>query len=154
MAEQYNPELHTLNPRQLIEWCNTRCKDKGISHQKLSAETGVPEGTLDRILSGKNPEFRYSTVQPIIAYLIGFNKATPQPDEIKENQGEYFFNTIEGYKMIVDNKNHQIEEYAKTIRKLEEQLQFLKAENDNKKDIISSLQSHLKWMEGKMDKQN
>ena len=144
-------EIHTLNPRELIDWCNSRCRELGVSRAKLADTTGVPESTLDRILTGKNPEFRYSSIQPIIAYLVGYRRATPEPDMEDESQGEFYFNTIEGYKLIVDNKNHQIAEYESAIRQLEKQVEFLKHENERKDSVIDTFQSHLKWMEGKID---
>lgn len=153
MADAINSyaEIHTLNPRELIDWCNARCKELGVSRSKLAETTGVPESTLDRILTGKNPEFRYSSIQPIIAYLVGYRRATPEPDRKDESQGEFYFNTIEGYKLIVDNKNHLISEYENAIRQLEKQIEFLKSENEKKASIIETFQSHLKWMEKKVD---
>ena len=150
MAEAY-VDIHTMNPRELIDWCNMRCKEKGVSRPKLAAATGVPESTLDRILSGKNPEFRYSTIQPILSYLIGYKKDTPQPDIQDESQPEYYFNTIEGYKLILDNKNHIIEEYESAVKQLEKQIEFLKNENEKKDSIIVTFEEHLRWMEGKFD---
>ncbi|MBQ0026116.1 MAG: hypothetical protein KBS79_01915, partial [Lachnospiraceae bacterium] len=67
-------------------------------------------------------------------------------------QGEYYFNTIEGYKLIVENKNHIINEYENTIKKLENYVAFLKAETDKKTTIINNLQDHVKWMEGMITK--
>ena len=154
MADLINnyTKIHTLNPRELIDWCNARCKELGVSRSKLADVTGVPESTLDRILTGKNPEFRYSSIQPIIAYLVGYRRATPEPDSQDESQGEFYFNTIEGYKLIVDNKNHLISEYENAISQLEKQVEFLKNENEKKDSIIETFQSHLKWMEMKADK--
>lgn len=62
--------LVNLKPDELIDWINTRKKKLSLSNAKLSMLTNVPEGTLDRILTGKNPEFRYSTIQPVVALLI------------------------------------------------------------------------------------
>lgn len=62
--------LVNLKPEELIDWINTRKKKLSLSNAKLSMLTNVPEGTLDRILTGKNPEFRYSTIQPVVALLI------------------------------------------------------------------------------------
>lgn len=62
--------LVNLKPDELIDWINSRKKKLSLSNAKLSMLTNVPEGTLDRILTGKNPEFRYSTIQPVVALLI------------------------------------------------------------------------------------
>ena len=150
--EKINFIVHTLNPRDLIDWCNARCREKHISRAKLADVTGVPESTLDRILTGKNPEFRYSTIQPIVAYLIEYHEDTPQPDVNDDTQGEYYFNTIEGYKLIVENKNHVIEQYEKEYQRLERAVEHLKNENDKKSEVIAKLQDTISWLRGIIDK--
>ena len=147
------PKIMSLKPNELIDWCNSRRKEMGISKAKLADLTNVPESTLDRILSGKNPEFRYSTVQPIVAVLLDFYEKTPQPDANDDSQSEYYYNTIEGYKLVVENKNHIIDEAKYAYSKLEEEFNYIKAENAKKDAMIDSLQSHLKWMEQLIDKE-
>lgn len=133
------PKVLSLNPQELIDWCNMRRKEMGLSKAKLAEKTGVPESTLDRIFSGKNPEFRYSTIQPIMAVLVQFNEELPQPDKSDDTQNEYYYNTIEGYKLIVENKNHIIETLKKEYSDLEKLTEYLKEQNDKKDDIIQAL---------------
>ncbi len=144
----------TLNPHELIDWCNSRRKEMGISKAKLSEMTNVPESTLDRILSGKNPEFRYSTVQPIIHLLLQVNEDIPQPDLDDKEQPEFYYNTIEGYKLVLENKNHIIEEINRVMEGKLKEVAFLQEQNTKKDMIIDSLQEHLRWMERLVDQQN
>ena len=127
------PEIMSLNPAELIAWCKQRKNSQGISNMKLSEMSGVPVGTIDRILAGKYTEFRYSSIQPIVAVLVGYGEATPVPDEKDEQQAQYYYDTIEGYKMIVDNKNHEIEELTLMMNRYLDEIHFLK--------------EHIKWME-------
>lgn len=145
------PEILTLNPAELIEWCKTRRKQLNISKAKLAELSNVPESTIDRIFSGKNPEFRYSTVQPIIAVLLQYNEELPEPDLDDETQPEFYYNTIEGYKLVVENKNHIIDEAKRVYERMKREIAFLKEENAKKDAMIDSFQSHIKWMEKVID---
>ena len=136
------PKILSLNPNELIDWCNKRKKDMKLSNAKLAEITGVPEGTLDRIFTGKNPEFRYSTIQPIVAYLIGIQEDTPE-----KASNEFYVNTIDGYKLIIENKNHIIDELKSNYALLSNQLEFLKKTNDEKQLVINNQAAHIKWME-------
>lgn len=148
MSEKQNnyPTIISLNPTELIAWCNKRKKEMGLSNAKLSLLSNVPEGTLDRILTGKNPEFRYSTIQPLIRILIGINDETPV-----DESNEYYTETIEGYKLIVENKNHIIDNFKQAYSQLQNELEYLKKSNDEKQIIIENLQQHTKWMEKQID---
>ena len=142
----------TLNPHELIEWCNTRRHEMGISKAKLSEMTNVPESTLDRILSGKNPEFRYSTVQPIVAVLLQIHEETPEPDRKDAEQPEYYYNTIEGYKLVVENKNYIIEETQRILEHQKYEIENLQIAKNRQDKIIEELQEHIKWMQGVIDR--
>ena len=145
------PEIMSLNPAELIEWCKERKKFLGISNQKLSEMSAVPVGTIDRIMAGKYTEFRYSSIQPIIAVLIEINKATPVPDETDTEQSQYYYDTIEGYKLIVENKNHEIEELNRNLAILSKEIEFLKKENESKQQTIDNYHNHTKWLENMID---
>ncbi len=145
------PEIMSLNPLEMIAWCKDRKKALGISNLKLSELSGVPLGTIDRIMSGGYTEFRYSTIQPIITVLIGFNNATPEPDENDSEQAKFYYETIEGYKLVVENKNHQIEELERNLAILSKEVEFLKKENDAKHVMIEKYHTHIKWLEGLID---
>lgn len=140
------PKILSLNPRELIEWCNNRKKEKKISNAKLAELTNVPEGTIDRIFTGKNPEFRYSTIQPIVAYLIDIEDETPN-----EAPSEYYVETIDGYKLIIENKNHIIDGLKSSYDILQKDVEFLRKTNDEKQKIIENHSDHIKWMEKKID---
>ena len=91
-----------LNPVELIKWCKNRKATLGLSNAKLAEMSGVPIGTIDRIMSGNYTEFKYSSIQPLVAILLGFGQETPEPDEENE-QEQFYYETIEGYKIILEN---------------------------------------------------
>lgn len=141
------PDILNLSAKELIEWCNERKKQMGLSNAKLAKLTNVPEGTLDRIFTGKNPEFRYSTIQPIVSLLVGYKEETPQ-----DETSDFYTNTIDGYKLILDNKNHIIDGYKLSLEKLEKDIEYLKNADKDKQKIIEDLIEQNKWMQQFVDK--
>lgn len=143
--------ISMLNPQELIEWCKQRKKELNLSVAKLSKLSNVPEGTINRLLTEKNLEFRYSSIQPIVAVLIQRNEETPQPEENTE-QAEYYYNTIEGYKLILENKDHIISELEKSYQKQQDIINGLKSDLSKKDTLIEELNSHIKWLQKQIDK--
>lgn len=140
------PDILSLNSKDIIDWCNKRKKEMHLSNAKLANATGVPEGTIDRILTGKNLEFRYSTIQPIVRLLIGINESTP----INESK-DYYADTIDGYKLIVNNKNRIIDEQQRIYKLLLTEKEYLKKNNEEKQKVIEDLQRHISWLEKLVD---
>lgn len=149
--EDYLPQVMSLNPSDLINWCRNRKQFLGLSNQKLAEESGVPAGTIDRIMAGHYTEFRYSSIQPIVSVLIGFKEDTPKPENADRQQVQDYYDTIEGYKLVVENKNHLINELKATIEQLVREISYLKTENERKHEAIMSQQAHTKWLEGMID---
>ena len=139
-------EILTLNSYELIKWCNVRKKQMGLSNAKLANITKVPEGTLDRILTGKNPEFRYSTIQPVVKLLIGLNDETPSNES-----EEYYADTIDAYKIIVKNKNQIISEQQRLYQLVQTEKEYLKKNNTEKQNVIDKLTKHIEWLETLVD---
>ena len=136
----------SLNSKDLIDWCNTRKKQMHLSNAKLAIASNVPEGTIDRILTGKNLEFRYSTIQPIVKVLIGINENTPENES-----SEYYTQTIDGYKLITLNKNQIIDQQQKIYQNLLTEKEYLKKNNEEKQAMIESLTKHIQWLETLID---
>lgn len=144
---QVSPDVLKLSSKELIDWCNTRKKQMHLSNAKLAKATGVPEGTIDRILTGKNLEFRYSTIQPIVKLLIGINEDTPT------NESEdYYADTIDGYKIIVKNKNLIISEQQRLYQLTLTEKEYLKKNNEEKQNVIDKLTKHIEWLETLIDR--
>ncbi len=149
--EAYLPHVMSLNPQDLIKWCKNRKRSLGLSNQRLADESGVPLGTIDRIMAGKYTEFRYSSIQPIVTVLIGIREDTPKPENADAQQVQDYYDTIEGYKLVVENKNFMIEELKKACGQLAKEIEYLKAENENKHQAILRQLEHTKWLETMID---
>ena len=149
--EAYLPQVMSLNPSELINWCRNRKQFLGLSNQRLAEQSGVPVGTIDRIMAGKYTEFRYSSIQPIVAVLIGIREDTPKPENVDAQQAQDYYDTIEGYKLVVENKNHMIEELKNTCEQLAREIEYLKVENERKHQAILRQLEHSKWLESMVD---
>lgn len=149
--DDYLPQVMSLNPSDLIKWCKNRKQSLGLSNQRLAEQSGVPVGTIDRIMAGKYTEFRYSSIQPIVTVLIGIHEDTPLPENADARQVQDYYDTIEGYKLIVDNKNHMIEELKTTCSQLAREIDYLKTENERKHEAFINQQEHVKWLESIVD---
>ena len=149
--EDYLPKVLSLNPGELINWCRNRKQFLGLSNQRLAEQSGVPVGTIDRIMAGKYTEFRYSSIQPIVSVLVGINEDTPKPETADSQQVQDYYDTIEGYKLIVENKNHEITELKNTYEQLVKEIEYLKLENERKHQAIVRQQEHTQWLESIID---
>ena len=147
----YLPQVMSLNPTDLINWCRNRKHFLGLSNQKLAEQSGVPVGTIDRIMAGKYTEFRYSSIQPIVTVLIGLREDTPKPEDADEQQVQSYYDTIEGYKLVVENKNHIIDELKTTCEQMAKEIEYLKTENQHKHEAIVRQQEHLIWLQNLVD---
>lgn len=139
-----NKYVITLNPSDIVKWCRERKKSLQLSNQKLADLSGVPIGTIDRIMSGNYTEFKYSSIQPIVATLLGQHEDTPEPKKENDEQAKYYYDTIEGYKLVVENKNREIEVLKKELEVALVAKDYLKKENEAK-------EQHLKWFETMLD---
>ena len=145
MSYQLNyHEIISLNPQQMINWCNARKKHLGLSNGKLSKLTGVPESTLDRILSGKNLEFRYSSIQPVVVALVNAHSENQSEYEAPEMNRQFYDDTIEGYKLIVKNDSHVIETLQKANERMEMEIEYLKQANKEKQELLMELAKKIK----------
>ena len=137
----------TLTSADIVKWCRERKKSLGYSNQKLAELTGVPIGTIDRIMSGNYTEFKYSSIQPIVSTLLGQNQETPEPIKDNDKQAQYYYETIEGYKIVLDSKNREIEALRRSLHEMAVSAEFLKTENINK-------ERHITWLENMIDQIN
>lgn len=73
--------LMTLPLKELLAWCKETKKRVGITNSKISEMTGIPIGTLERIMAGKVEDAKFSTIQPIVAALLQFTPGVTCPDD-------------------------------------------------------------------------
>lgn len=62
-------------PRQRLQ----AAVDSGMTQSEIAAETGVPQATISRILSGEHTDPRYSTAQKVMGLKIKKGRRKAQP---------------------------------------------------------------------------
>ena len=87
------PYLMTLSQADLLAWCKARKDALKVTSDNISQRSNVPKSTVDRILSPKNTDCRFTTMQPIICTLTGCSTEeldcdnVERPDEIMIPRG-------------------------------------------------------------------
>lgn len=77
------PNFVAMSAVELLDWCKRRKQHLGLSRERLAEISGVPIGTINRLLSGTHYDFRYETLRPIIKVLVGGSfdgNPCPTPD--------------------------------------------------------------------------
>lgn len=122
------PYIIGLNPSDIITWCNKKKRQLGYSNAKLSELTGVPLGTVDRIMAGKYTEYRYSSIQPLISCLMD--------EESKSDINELMSN----FELRINLLERDNRELNKTIDTLLQEREYLRKENNDKEKHINFLE--------------
>lgn len=65
------PHLLVVNNTQLADWCKIRRQSLHMSIEELAHKSGIPQSTLERVLSHKGVDCYFSTLQPVIRVLTG-----------------------------------------------------------------------------------
>lgn len=65
------PNFVAMPPQELIAWCKERKKHLGLTNGKLADMTGMPQGTIDSLLSNSHPDFKFGTIRPLLQVLVG-----------------------------------------------------------------------------------
>lgn len=65
------PNPFAMTYARLIEWCNSLAKQKGLTRSDIAEGSNTPLGTINNFLSGRTDDIRFSTLQPILSFLIG-----------------------------------------------------------------------------------
>ena len=123
----------------LYERLNERKKELGLTTEQLSELSGVPVGTINKILSGETRSPRYDTLREIERVLYG-EGVSGRADCIKEpsalyltkQQGEY---TVEDYRKLPEETRAEL---------IDGVLIFLEAPSFTHQELIAELLFEIK----------
>lgn len=107
------------NPLGIVGKLKEAKTEKNYTNQDIADLTGVPKGTVDRVFAGRNTNFKYETLQPIIELLL-----TSDTNEV-ENQHD-----------IISNDDQRPSEYKILVQEIE----YLKSESNKKDALIADFQ--------------
>lgn len=125
------PNLMRLPFPELLKWWDKRQKFLGWTNQKLSEESTIPLGTINRIKAGENDDCRYYTIRKILITLIGGIDGEFPCKEIMEQNLQHMEHLKQQAARVValEKENHD----------LKKQNDFLLVENERKGKIIDKL---------------
>ena len=127
----------------LYEKLNERKKELGLTTEQLSQLSGVPVGTLNKILSGETRSPRYDTLREIERVLYGGESGTKyeaDADCVKEEAAVYFTKkqgeyTLEDYRRLPDDVRAEL---------IDGELIFLEAPSFTHQELITELLVEIK----------
>ena len=124
----------------LYEKLNERKKELGLTTEQLSKLSGVPLGTINKILSGETRSPRYDTLRALESVLFGDGGSGDQPEGIGEatvpyltrRQGEY---TVEDYRKLPEDVRAEL---------IDGVLTFMEAPTFTHQELITELLFEIK----------
>ncbi len=127
----------------LYEKLNERKKELGLTTEQLSQLSGVPAGTLNKILRGETRSPRYDTLREIERVLYGGESGTQyeaDADCVKEEAAVYFTKkqgeyTLEDYRRLPDDVRAEL---------IDGELIFLEAQSLTHQEMITELRVEIK----------
>lgn len=67
----HSPRFYMLSPPEVIDWCRKRKKFLGLSNEDIADMSGLPHGTVSRLLGGNYADYKHTTIQPLLRSLTG-----------------------------------------------------------------------------------
>ena len=129
------PYLMTFSNAQLLEWARMRRAALHMSYEDLSEKSGIPLGTIERMMSRKGTDCRFTTAQPVIRVLSGCTpdqldcESIQQPDEALLEQLNAKEAIIQHMQETLLNQNHQIDNMQSMADKRMEQAKTEESES-------------------------
>ena len=65
------PNVLAMEYPRWVDWANARAKQLGLTRADIAEQSGVPVGTVNNAMSGRNADVRTSTLRDITKVLIG-----------------------------------------------------------------------------------
>lgn len=65
------PNFFAMSTAELVEWCNARRKQIGLTYDRIADETHLSKGTVSGFFSGGHADYRLETIRPILHLLVG-----------------------------------------------------------------------------------
>lgn len=101
--------------KTIAESLNEMKKDAGISNRKLAELSGVPEGTVNKILSGNTTNPSIDTVEAMIRAMgRSMDELFGEPETPEIIQAA----TIDHYSMLIDSYKDQVTHYRDQVEQM------------------------------------
>lgn len=109
------PNFVAMPPDKLIAWTKERKKHLGFTNAQLAEMSNMAQGTIDSLLAGKQADFKFGTIQPILRALVGSEWSgdpCPNPEGVLDAELRA---EIAQLKTIVAQQEKRAAEYVEEI---------------------------------------
>ena len=65
------PQFVAMDPADVSDWIRERKKVLGLTNAAIAEASGVPLGTVNRMLTGQYFNYKLDTIAPILTVLVG-----------------------------------------------------------------------------------
>ena len=134
------PNFVAMPAPQLLEWCKLRKAQRGLSNAKLAELSGVPKGTIDRLLAGEHADFKYESIRPVIRALVGGQWAgnpCPDPNQVTD---AHLLEAVEQQRKTIrqlhKDKQDMLETMTAERQSAQEDIKFLREQVHAKNRVI------------------
>lgn len=134
------PNFVAMSAQELLNWCKQRKKHLDLSNAELAEQSGIPKGTIDRLLSGEHLDFRYETVRPLVKALVGTEWSGSPCPAPQENDNVELIEKAERFernnKLLQEHLNREIEHHQQQLEFLRSQIKHEQAVSDGHKKAV------------------
>lgn len=113
------PYLMTVSQAELQEWCKHRKKVLHMSNEDIADRTFVPKGTVDRVFSPKDADYRFSTMQPIVCILSGCSREELDCEAAYQTPSEALLEQVKAKDEIIRHLEEETKRQDAHIRAME-----------------------------------
>lgn len=132
----------TLPLKELLAWCKSAKKRAGVTNTQISEKTGIPIGTIERIMAGKIEDAKFSSIQPIISALLELMPEVTCPDDTTAGQEE------------LQHRLAELEHIAEEKEKLERHLAALRVSHAAELDTVhADTKQRTTYLKKQLDKE-
>lgn len=134
--------LMTLQFKELLARCKVAKKKAGVTNNQLAEKSGVPVGTIERIMAGNVEDAKFSTVQAIVSALLEFMPEVGCPDDTTAGQEE------------LQHRLAELEHIAEEKEKLERHLAALRVSHAAELETVhKDTQQRTAYLKGQLEKE-
>lgn len=150
------PFLLSLPVTELLDWCRDRKLQIKITNSDIAEKSGVPLGTVNRVLASQTTDTRISTILPIVLALLDVeqenvlvcpaHRTTREDKELAEKLQQLEEENNELKQRVLDIRQHGHEdsvaakqEYHESIDFLREQLHHEQETSESRKKAVIAL---------------
>lgn len=142
------PFLLSLSSTELLDWCRERKMQIRMTNSDIAGKSGVPLGTVNRVLASQTTDTRVSTILPIILALLDVeqedvlvcpaHQTTLEGKELAEKLQQLEEENDELKQRVQDIRQHGHEDSVAVKQEFHERIDFLREQLHHEQETSES----------------